>query len=270
MNTDPDKMNKTRTIINMFLDSGKILFLVCIGLMGLISVSCTKSTSKSTLSVQMTDAPATFNAVMIDLQGVEVTGSGGSTIMLNARPGIYNLLDFSNGVNTLIATGELDAGTISQVRLILGSNNTVTVDGVIYPLSTPSAMQSGLKCQVHRTFEPGVSYTILLDFDAGQSIVVKGNGEYQLKPVIRTIDEATTGSVRGSITPTGVIASVTAESGGMMYSSVTATNGGFLVAGLPAGTYDMTFTPPLPRSPVMVTGIQVTTGVSTNLGIVAL
>jgi hypothetical protein len=61
------------------------------------------------------------------------------------------------------------------------------VDGVSYPLSTPSAEQSGLKLQVNATLEAGVVYTILLDFDANKSIVVTGNNTYKLKPVVSII-----------------------------------------------------------------------------------
>jgi hypothetical protein len=164
----------------------------------------------------------------------------------------------------------MEPGTISQIRLILGPNNSVVVDGVSYPLSTPSAQQSGLKLQVHQTFEPGVSYEIMLDFDANQSIVEKGNGEYQLKPVIRTIDVAVSGSIKGSITPVGTVATITATSDGLtFYSSVNNSNGDFLVAGLPAGTYDITVTPVLPLSPVLIKGKIVTVGVSTNIGVIA-
>lgn len=131
-------------------------------------------------------------------------------------------------------------------------------------------MQSGLKLQIHQTLVAGVSYSILLDFDAHQSIVLKGNGDYQLKPVIRTIEAAMSGSIRGSITPIGVIALVTATSNGVNFSSLTNANGDFLIDGVPVGTYDVTVTPDLPLLPVTVTGIRVTLGVSTNLGILAL
>lgn len=229
--------------------------------------SCNKdSEEKAHLTVRMTDAPANYDAVMIDIQGVEVTGNGGTNVLLSINPGIYNLLDFSNGLDTIIASGDLDAGTISQIRLILGPNNSVVVNNVVYPLSTPSAEQSGLKLQVHQTFEPGVSYNILLDFDANQSVVYKGNGEFQLKPVIRTINAAVNGSIRGSITPAGLFTIVTATSGGISYSSVTNASGNFLIAGLPSGTYDITATPSLPFLPVTQTGIAVTAGTSVTIG----
>jgi hypothetical protein len=56
----------------------------------------------------------------------------------------------------------------------------------------------------------------------------------------------------------------------MTFSSVTNANGDFLIDGVPVGTYDVTATPDLPLLPVTVTGIRVTLGVSTNLGILAL
>ena len=248
-----------------------IMYLSYIGLVLLLIPSCQKDEdNKSHLLIQMTDAPGNFNAVMVDVQGVEITRSNGEAVLLNTNKGIYNLLEFSNGLSTLIATGDLTSGSVSQIRLILGTNNTVMVDSLVYPLSTPSALQSGLKLQIHQTFEPGVSYNILLDFDANQSIVLQGNNEYQLKPVIRTIDTAITGSIKGSITPSGVIAAVKATSNSLTFSSVTNTNGEFLIAGLPEGIYDITVTPALPLLPVTITGKTVTIGVSTNLGIVAL
>jgi len=250
----------------------KTIFAASLGLLVFLAPSCSKDDGKNKahVTVQMTDAPGDYDAVMVDVQGVEIVSDGGGVVLLNTEAGIYNLLEFSNGLQTLIATGDLDAGTVSQIRLILGANNTVTVDGVVYPLSTPSASQSGLKLQIHQVFEPGIAYSILLDFDANQSIVVKGTGEYQLKPVIRTIDAAVSGSIKGSITPVGVIATVTATSNGVSYSTVTNLSGNFLIAGLPVGTYDITVTPVLPLLPVTVTAKAVVVGVSTDLGIVAI
>ena len=252
-----------------FLTMKKIMHALFLSLFVLVIFSCDKDNNndKAQLSVLMTDAPGVYDAVLIDLQRVEVTGDGGDAIVLNTNDDIYNLLDLTNGVNTLIATADMEPGTISQIRLILGPNNSVVVDGVSHPLSTPSAEQSGLKVQVHKTFEPGVSYAIMLDFDANQSIVEKGNGEYSLKPVIRTIDIALSGSIKGGIAPVGTVATITASSNGItFYSTVNNSNGDFLVAGLPAGTYNVTVTPALPLLPVTLTGKTVTVGETTNVG----
>lgn len=251
-------------------------YLFCGAVLAVALNACNKdaknSSAKSTLNVRMTDAPAAYNAVNIDLQAVEVTGTGGASTMLNVNPGVYNLLDFSNGLDTLIAMGTLEGGTtVEQIRLILGPNNTIVVDGTTHNLSTPSAEQSGLKLQVHKTLEPGVAYSILLDFDANQSIVETGNGQFKLKPVIRTIEAAISGSISGSIAPIGIIASVTAtSSNGVSYSSGVAANGSFLISGLPSGNYDITITPVLPLLPVTINNVMVTTGAVAQVGVVTL
>ncbi len=247
----------------------KVMYAVTFSLIIFLMPACKKDNAdKAHLSVSMTDAPANYDAVMVDVQGVEVMGEGGNLVMLNANAGIYNLLDFTNGMDTLIASGDLDAGTISQIRLILGPENSVMVKGVVYHLSTPSAEQSGLKLQIHQKFEPGVAYYVLLDFDASQSIVLQGNGEYKLKPVIRTINAAISGSIKGSISPISLGTTVTATSGGVVYSTVANLNGYFMIAGLPAGTYSITVTPALPLQPITITGKTVVIGASTDLGII--
>ncbi|MEO5776036.1 MAG: DUF4382 domain-containing protein [Flavobacterium sp.] len=217
--------------------------------------------------VRMTDAPGPYDSVNIDLQGVEVTGNNGETVMLNTTEGMYNLLDYSNGTSVLIANSNLVDADVQQIRLILGSNSTVVVDGVTYPLSTPSAEQSGLKINVNQTLSADVDNEILLDFDAGASIIQTGNGTYKLKPVLRTV-VATSGTIRGSITPIGN-AMVTATSAtSVEYTSSTNDAGQFQISGLPAGTYTLTITPELPLLPIIQTDVVVTTGVVTNVGII--
>jgi hypothetical protein len=243
-------------------------------LLGFLIISCNDDTSKSSYpyAVRMTDAPGPYDEVNVDIQGVEVTGDAGQTVTLNVREGIYNLLDFANGANTLIATDSLEISKVEQIRLILGTNNTVVVNNVSYPLSTPSADQSGLKLQVHQTLEQGILYSVLLDFDANKSIVSTGNGTYKLKPVIRTIEAAVSGSIKGKVSPAGSLAVVTAVDAltSLSYSTNVNASGEFLVMGLPAGTYNVTITPVLPLVPVTKSTIVVTTGNTTDLGTVIL
>lgn len=248
-----------------------LLSIMLIIMLGFTISSCKKdaTTSNYPYNVRMTDASGPYDAVNIDLQGVEITGNNGKAVMLNVNSGIYNLLNFTNGADTLISYGNLEVATVQQIRLILGSNNTVVINGVSYPLSTPSADQSGLKLQVHQTLQEGVQYSVLLDFDANKSIVDLGNGNYKLKPVIRTIETAINGAIKGKIMPAGIIASVTATNSSISYSSNVNAAGDFLIMGLPAGTYTFTVTPALPLIPVILNNVVVTTGSVTNVGIIA-
>lgn len=241
--------------------------------MGIVMNSCSDDTAKSyPVAIKMTDAPGPYDAVFVDVQGVEITGSGGETVVLNAKKGIYNLLDLSNGVSALIATDTLETSKVEQIRLILGSNNTVVLDGINYPLSTPSAEQSGLKLQVHQTLQQGILYEILLDFDANKSIVATGNGTYKLKPVIRTIQTAISGSIKGKISPVGlaVVTAVSATDATLFYSSNVNINGEFMVMGLPAGNYNVTITPILPLLPAIKSNVLVSSGLITDVGTIVL
>jgi hypothetical protein len=67
--------------------------------------------------------------------GVEITGDGGQSVTLNVVPGIYDLLKLSR-CGKIIATDTLEISKVQQIRLILGTRNTVVLDGTTYPLST--------------------------------------------------------------------------------------------------------------------------------------
>jgi hypothetical protein len=220
--------------------------------------------------IRMTDAPGPYTAVNIDLQSIVITGAGGSSVTLNTTPGIYNLLDFANGVDTLIATGSLTVGTVEQIRFILGPNNTVVSGGTTYPLKVPSGEQSGLKLQVHQVLQAGVPYYVLLDFDANRSVIETGNGSYQLKPVIRTIETALGGAISGQLSQAGVSAVITASSSSNAYATAPDPNGNFIIKGLPAGTYSVSVVPVSPAVSSTINSVPVTTGATTTLGVITI
>jgi hypothetical protein len=219
--------------------------------------------------VRMTDAPGNFNQVNVDVKGVEITAQG-KAIMLNVNPGIYNLLNFTNGVDTLIATGSLTVDKVQQVRLILGTNNTVMVDSVLYPLTIPSGAESGLKIQVHQTLQAGVAYQVLLDFDANQSVVLNGDSSYHLKPVIRSVENALSGAISGKLSQAGVSATITAAGTPATFSSFPDSNRNFIIKGVTAGTYSVTIVPAAPHNSVSIGGVGVTTGITTTLGVISI
>lgn len=251
----------------------KILFALSFIAIAIMLNACSNESSSKNYpyKVRMTDDPGPYNAVNIDLIGVEVTSNDGQTVVLNANEGIYNLLDFSNGVDTLIATSILTNASVKQIRLILGPNNTIVVNNVSYPLSTPSAEQSGLKLKVNQTLQADIENNILIDFDANKSIIQTGNGTYKLKPVLRTIVTAISGNIKGNITPIGTLATVSAtSSSNIVYMSNVTILGAFQITGLPPGTYTVVVTPLLPILPVTVLNVTVTAGISTDLGVIIL
>ncbi|MGI8892701.1 MAG: DUF4382 domain-containing protein [Bacteroidia bacterium] len=233
--------------------------------------SCKKEERPGTaqFNLRLTDSPGDYEEINIDFLEARVHISEGPGWMsLNSNAGIYDLLKLTNGTDTLIANAALPTGTISQLRLILGSNNTIKVDGQIYNLKTPSAEQSGLKLNIHQPLADNITYTILLDFDAARSIVETGNGEYILKPVIRAIAEAIDGGVKGSITPLAANPVVYAISGSDSVGTYPDNSGNFLIKGLNAGSYNIYFSPASGYQDTTVAGVSVTNGIITDMGII--
>ncbi|TNE56566.1 MAG: DUF4382 domain-containing protein [Bacteroidetes bacterium] len=146
-------------------------------------------TSSTTLYVHLTDGPGDYQQVNVDVQEVRLKLANDSSqwMTLATTPGVYNLLDFQNGVDTLIASGPVPTDTLKEVRLVLGADNTVMIDSVLYDLDTPSAQQSGLKIKINKSLGVVVD-SLKLDFDAEKSIVKTGNGKFILKPVIKVVN----------------------------------------------------------------------------------
>lgn len=145
--------------------------------------------SGTAFSIRLTDGPIELDEVNIDIQQVFVKGPGGfEEISLGTHAGIYNLLDLQNGIDTVIATGDLQLTQITEIRLVLGPDNTVVADGKTYDLKVPSGSQSGLKIKICLDLTDAPQYDLLLDFDAGASIHQTGNGKFIMKPVIHVMN----------------------------------------------------------------------------------
>ncbi len=150
-----------------------------------VATGCDTKSKTSNLTVRMKDAPGDFQQVNVDVLEVQVH-SDNDWISLPTNAGVYDLLTLQNDVSAvLVNQGAVPAGKMTQFRLLLGSNNSVMVDSVMYDLKTPSAEQSGLKLNVKTTFLVNELYEILIDFDAEKSVVKQGNGDYSLKPVLK-------------------------------------------------------------------------------------
>ena len=217
--------------------------------------SCSKNqksgTDMASLQVRLTDGPdADVREVWVDIQQIELIMSDTShpIILEGAHPGVYNLLAFSDGKDTLLADATIPAGTISQIRLILGDNNyLITKSGEKIALKTPSAQESGLKVQVHQAVTGGILYRLTLDFDAGRSIIKAGNsGNYLLKPVLRIFSLIPSGGdIQGVVVPYSFQTIIFAIQGpDTIASTVTdTTNGRWLFKDLPAGAYSLSVIP---------------------------
>lgn len=178
-------MISTKTKIMM-----KRVLLLCLLVLALFA--CNKdneeekgSTSSTMIMVYLHDQPIDYQQVNVDIQSVKIKGNGtNEEVDLEENAGVYNLLDYQNGLDTLIGTITVEYDSINQIRLVLGPENSVMIDSILYPMETPSAQQSGLKIMLHSNLTYVDTLVISLDFDAAESVQLLGNGDYKLHPVI--------------------------------------------------------------------------------------
>lgn len=247
--------------------------LLCLFITSCSSNDDNGSAQTSKVTVRMTDAPGDYDEVNVEVLDVKIkstseTGEDGWVSIGNITPGIYNLLDLTGGVNVLLADNEVPSGFLGQIRLILGEHNTVKKDGVTYPLKTPSAQQSGLKLKVNQTLTGGATYDFLLDFDVEHSVVVEtGSGGFNLHPVIRVSTNATSGIIKGIVTPFTFQSVVSVQVGDTTVSAYTNELGLFQLNGIPAGTYTVTITPDITSEfpPLVVPNVVVVNGQISNM-----
>ncbi len=161
-----------------------------------LSFACKKDKDgQGQLKVLLTDAPADFTEVNVNITEVwaHYSGSGSSQdgwVQLIANPGFYDLLQLQNGVTDVLANPTaIPVGKITQMRLVLGEGNHAVeiVDSVAvqHPLLLSSQDKTGIKINLNSDILANQTIVVTLDFDAGNSIVEQGTGEYRLKPVIK-------------------------------------------------------------------------------------
>lgn len=147
--------------------------------------ACQKEKDTTHLTIRLTDNPYNATEVNVDIREVNVNmQDNGGWQSLTTYQGVYNLLDLQNGIDTVLAQGIVPTGPVREIRFVLGSNNSITIDNVNYPLTIPSGGESGLKIKIDKQLTSSVD-SLLIDFDAALSIVQTGTGEYKLTPVLK-------------------------------------------------------------------------------------
>ena len=173
------------------------LLLLLMAGFGLVAIeACSKNdktgSSITNLRVNLTDAPLDeLDSIFIDIREVRVKMGNDTTnvddngwVNLVTTAGVYDLLSYQNGIDTLIGSGNVPTGYVKEIRLILGENNRVVDSfGTVYPLTIPSGSESGLKIKINKNLRPNLD-SLLIDFDAALSIRKEASG-YKLRPVIK-------------------------------------------------------------------------------------
>lgn len=233
-------------------------------------ISCQKNNSdfkvpegQQRVKIYLSDNPVNYDAVYVDIQQVLVEVIPDSCLgrdnnrndcydddeykcsvwdTLAIRAGIYNLLNLSNGTDTLLANGLTLNGRINKIKLVLGTNNSVVIDSVSYPLSLWNNSKT-VTIQVRGADIDQLTPTDLqmwLDFDAGGSIIKVSHNKFVLKPKIKLFVPDKTAGVSGKVLPKEAKAVVAAISNGDTLIAIpNHHNGYFKIRGIAGTTADI-------------------------------
>ncbi len=249
-----------------------------IAMASFIMVACNKENSGNTgyvpqgqsqLSVYMMDDPVAFTSVLIDIKQIAVKidtaakhsdaddslhqwrddyrgcRNGNSAIWdtLSITPGVYDLLKLRNGTDTLLSNGFVANGKILQVRITLGTNNTVYTDSVTnYPLNLIGSSNS-FTFNVRREDVSVITnnqFKMWFDFNLSRSIFYI-NGKYWLKPFISIFNDMDKPKLEGRVLPEGASGFVSIYNASDTLYALPWIGGYYKVRGITAGTYSIYF-----------------------------
>lgn len=265
-------------------------------------ISCQKSNDdfkvpegQQRVKIYLSDNPVNYDAVYVDIQQVLVEVIPDSCLgrdnnrndcydddeykcsvwdTLGIRAGVYNLLNLSNGTDTLLANGLTLDGRINKIKLVLGTNNSVVIDSVSYPLSLWNNSKT-VTIKVRGADVDELTPTDLqlwLDFDAGGSIVKVSRNKFVLKPKIKLFVPDRTAGISGKILPKEAKAVVAAISNGDTLIAIPYHhNGYFKIRGMTSTTADIFINATAGGyRDTTITGVSLQPGKTTDVGTIQL
>ncbi len=159
-------------------------------------------------------------------------------IPLQINAGVYDILTFRNGVDALIASGSIPKGAVKKIRLTLGNNNNVVIDGVTYPLILKNNTVTIKLGDIEKLDLNNLKLN--LDFDLANSIV-DHNGQFELRPNIKPFNESKTGKVEGRVLPKEAKTIVSLIGDKDTLVALPGSEGEFKIRGIKSTTFSLQF-----------------------------
>jgi len=141
-----------------------------------------------TVTLAMTDAPSDeLEALTVTIESATLIGDAGQAPipLPDDAPITLNLLDL-DGINQILATASVPAGTYSKLRLQIGDATVTWPGGLTEPVTIVANGKVDLNLQGTIEITDGGATTIQLDFSAEDSLKLTetGDGKLILRPQI--------------------------------------------------------------------------------------
>jgi hypothetical protein len=253
-----------------------------LGICTIVLIACQKNITdtpaagQNKLNIFLTDGPSVvFDSIFIDIQKLEVKietkRDSEYWAVAPINPGIYNILRFRNGVDTLFSQAVIPQGEIKKIRLTLGTRNSVSKNGLSFPLSLHENKNTvTIDIPDVDQIDPS-KFQIWLDFDGHGSIIQVRNGVFVLKPNIHTFNNNRSGRVEGRIKPGDALPAIVAAINGTDTAfAITEKDGKFKIRGLRASTTKLLIIPSNGYKDSLMNNITLLMGNDAKLGDIVL
>ncbi|MES2006355.1 MAG: DUF4382 domain-containing protein [Bacteroidota bacterium] len=270
-----------------------------------VMTACQKNTSaesnaagKEQLSLYLTDGPGFFDNVYIDIRSVKVLVDTSKDTRrhdnddwdrrgaddqkkdssfvwenLNIAPGVYDILKFRNGADTLLAASNITKGDIRLIKIEIGTRNSVVKDSITYPVYLPTNALNyiliklrGNECE---NFVPGKK-RLWLDFDVARSIIQGNDNRFYLRPVFHFFVVNTTGHISGRVGPSAAYPVITVFNATDTAYALPNKEGYFKLRGLKDGTYSVYFNGSNGYMDTTINNVVVKAPGETSVGVITL
>lgn len=229
----------------------KLLFFI--GIVLLFGTACDgpDTSPKALVNVLLIDAPAKWDSVVVEIQGVEID------FVPNGRQGeiqkiwmpyelakkTINLSRLVNGIALTISRREFQIGQITGVTLKLGRSHALYQGDTRFDLALPGE-NTDYTQDFNLDLAPGISYDLILDFDLEKSISMTQSNPLRLSynPTFSVFTGIGRGELSGTIAPTDFKPVIYAIQGMDSVSTHTNTSGSFAFRLVP-GIYTLYFDP---------------------------
>ena len=242
----------------------------------LLAAACQKNglqqnentSGQSSLKIYLTDDPSlVFDKVLLDIQKIEIKVEdnsqekhesehqgdvddndsrgdiSGGWMTVDIHPGVYDILKFRNGLDTLFASASFpSAKGLKKIRLTLGNNNSVVFNGTSFPLvvkDNDNIVVVKIDESLVQVNAGGLT-NFWIDIDAGRSIERHGN-DFELKASVKIFSREKAGGIEGRVLPQEAGAIVMAINGSDTTSAKPESEGEFKFIGLKPGTYSLLY-----------------------------
>lgn len=177
-----------------------------VALLGLLLAGC-----EGDITVDMTteeSADPNINQVVVNVRGLEFTGSSGTKTLEFTDPQQLDLMDYRTDDNALrmFTSEELPEGSYTGVRLLLDEDQDdsfVSVSGSTeqFPLNVADGESAPVDFEFEDNDRQNESFTLMLDLRQSLSFD-NDNDEYTLTPVLRAVRTDEIGRIEGDLTVT--------------------------------------------------------------------